>query len=281
MSHFTVAVITKDGDYARALAPFDENLSVEKYIRRTREDIIKQCKEQREQYENTNDEKYKSWYETSSWSKLDYSNDDNLIKSYLIEFEDDCYDEEGNEWSTYNPNSKWDWYSVGGRWVGSLRLKYSIEQKVKSEPSIMSLLENTKEVIDNLIDENRTDHAQIKDIDFTPDLKKVEHYKRYWEVVVEDSPLREGEKEEDFRSFYNKKYYLEKYKYKETYIKQQTSFHTYALLYNGEWIEPNSMGWFGFSNATKDEYEEYRERFEEIISNLDENDWLTVVDCHI
>ena len=191
------------------------------------------------------------------------------------------YDKEGNEWSTYNPNSKWDWYQVGGRWCGSLKLKHSIEQKVKSEPSLMSLVGNAKEVIDNLNDENKTDHAQVKDIDFTPDLKDVEYYKRFWEINVEDSPLKENEKSEDFENFYSKNYYLDKFKDKETYIKQQTSFNTYAILYHGEWIEPNSMGWFGCSNATKDEHNEFRKRFDEIMSNLNPEDWITVVDCHI
>jgi hypothetical protein len=27
------------------------------------------------------------------------------------------------EWSTYNSDSKWDWYTVGGRWAGLLKLK--------------------------------------------------------------------------------------------------------------------------------------------------------------
>ena len=47
MSHYTVAVITKDGDYESALAPFDENIEVEKYIRKTREELIKECKKKK------------------------------------------------------------------------------------------------------------------------------------------------------------------------------------------------------------------------------------------
>ena len=40
MSHFTVAVITTDGNYEEALAPFDENITVDPYIEETRESII-------------------------------------------------------------------------------------------------------------------------------------------------------------------------------------------------------------------------------------------------
>ena len=34
-------------------------------------------------------------------------------------------DENGvwSEYSTYNPDSKWDWYSVGGRWANSIKTK--------------------------------------------------------------------------------------------------------------------------------------------------------------
>lgn len=50
-------------------------------------------------------------------------------------------DEDGNEWSTYNPKSKWDWYEVGGRWGG--------------------LLENKSG--------NRINHSVVSDIIFPPD----------------------------------------------------------------------------------------------------------------
>src|SRR5206468_2164876 len=32
-------------------------------------------------------------------------------------------DEEGNLYYTSNPNAKWDWYSLGGRWQGLFSLK--------------------------------------------------------------------------------------------------------------------------------------------------------------
>ncbi len=31
------------------------------------------------------------------------------------------------EYSTWNPNSKWDWYEVGGRWPGQLQIKEGVE----------------------------------------------------------------------------------------------------------------------------------------------------------
>ena len=50
MSHFTVMVITSDGDYEKALEPFDENIEVEPYISRTREECIQELVEYKRRY---------------------------------------------------------------------------------------------------------------------------------------------------------------------------------------------------------------------------------------
>ena len=47
MSHYIVAVITQDGtieEIESLLAPFDENISVDEYIGRTKEQMIKKFK---------------------------------------------------------------------------------------------------------------------------------------------------------------------------------------------------------------------------------------------
>ena len=49
MSHYTVAVITaKKENLENMLAPYDENIEVEPYIERTKEEIIKKSKERKE-----------------------------------------------------------------------------------------------------------------------------------------------------------------------------------------------------------------------------------------
>ena len=50
MSHYTVLVVTKDGDYESALAPFDENLEVAPYVRETKEELIEKEKERFKKY---------------------------------------------------------------------------------------------------------------------------------------------------------------------------------------------------------------------------------------
>ena len=65
---------------------------------------------------------------------------------------------------------------------------------------------------------------------------------------------------------------------KESYIKDHSSFSTYALLKNGEWFEKGQMGWWGVST---DEDENWQEEFDKLLKTLPGETLLTVVDCHI
>lgn len=278
MSHFTVAVITADGNYEQALAPFDENIKVEPYIQETRESIIQRLKERKLDVDSGQSDSFIQ----EDLANVDWNNDDSILKAYMDYWKDgEQFDKNGNLLTTYNPQAKWDWYSLGGRWCGSLKLKHPVDYTKQSEPSLLQLMDDTKTVIDTLSDELLTDHAQVKDIDFSPNLKDVEFHKRFWEINVLEYPLKEGEDAKTYDSFYNKKYYLENYGDMDTYIKCNTEFFTYALLYHGQWLEPGTMGWFGCSNANKESYAQYRQKFFEIINNLNPEDWISVVDCHI
>lgn len=101
MSHYTVAVFTSDKKQSihELLAPYDENIEVEPYIEATKAQLIQEKKQQRE--DGTDEELYQK----------------------AIEGIEDRLDENGNLLSTYNPDSKWDWYKTGGRWKDLLILK--------------------------------------------------------------------------------------------------------------------------------------------------------------
>lgn len=103
MSHFSVAVFTKPGQTVEELlAPYDENLEVEPYLKYTRQQAI--------------DEARKLW---STLTK-DMSDDD--CWQYIAnDYDADMIGEDGSIYSTYNPKSKWDWWEEGGRWSGMLK----------------------------------------------------------------------------------------------------------------------------------------------------------------
>ena len=136
MSHFTVAVFHReDQDIEELLAPFDETIEYEPYIKYTKKEAIQSVRKDIEDYKNTRYAEYladpKGYEEKCSNpnhiqylreefpKKLNWT--DEQCYEYKKEyFEDNMIDEEGNLYSTYNPNSKWDWYVVGGRWRGKL-----------------------------------------------------------------------------------------------------------------------------------------------------------------
>ena len=261
MSHYTVAVITETGteeEIERLLAPFDENLEVEAHIYRTREEIIEAAKDYKNKWierikEETDPKKLQELLLSPSYqwtrARLSAETDEDF---YRAEADPDMVRADGNEYSTYNPDSKWDWWVIGGRWGSSLRDmngKYS-------------------------------DTLKISDWDYHYiDPNDVEYYSRYWEIAVEGAEKTE---EEDFFTLWKPEYYIEKYGNKSEFIKAQLTFSTYALLTpDGEWLEPGPMGWFGCSGATPEDEGQWEKDFTHLIDTFDKDLYITIVDCHI
>jgi len=230
MSHFTVAVIHRaDQNIEELLAPYDENKEVEPYVQYSRQEAIDHARKNYKSAAGKTDEE--------CWQMV---------------AEDEKTDEDGNILSTYNPQSTWDWWTVGGRWSGMLRLKNG----------------------------STVDSARIGDIDFSPDENTYRRCLRFWDVVVEHQPQIEGE---DFFNIYKESYYREFFGDRETYARQQAQFSTYAVVTpDGVWHGKGKMGWWAMSSETAEEArdweEHYRERF---IDAFDEDMILTIVDCHI
>ena len=127
MSHF-VGLCFGD-NWESNLDVYDENLEVEEYIVLTKEDAINEVKQRHAKtYE----------YALEMLNKSDISEHNReyynkiIDKGLFISYEDAWQkakdwgyklDDEENLLSTYNPDSKWDWYSIGGRWSGFLCVK--------------------------------------------------------------------------------------------------------------------------------------------------------------
>ena len=228
MSHFVVAVIHRDDqNIEELLAPYNENFEVDPYLNMTREEAIQFYRENYESEDKTDEECVEE-----------------LREIYTM-------DEEGNLYSTYNPNSKWDWWVIGGRWSGMLK-----------------------------VGDDYKDSAYIKDIDFSPNQKSYKRALDFWEVVVEG---KEPKEKDEFFSLYNKKYYQEYYGDKETYARYVSQFSTFAVLTSdGKWHEQGSMGWFGVSSDTPEEFKNWKDNFKkQFIDTADPNWKMTIVDCHI
>ena len=132
-------------------------------------------------------------------------------------------------------------------------------------------------------EQGRYAQSKVADIDFEPNKDKYDKALRWWEVVVEGSPLKDGEEERNFLNFYNREYLFKSYKSKENYAMIQASVITYAvILPDGTWYQKGQMGWFGCGSESADASFEWDMRYKENFIDKANPEWiLTIVDCHI
>ena len=157
-----------------------------------------------------------------------------------------------------NPNKKWDYYKIGGRYTGIFKLKRGWTHSKKS------LYKNDTYV----------DQARKKDIDWefmNNDPEEKQKLKEHWDEVIAG------------KGFYKPEYYIEKYGTKERYLQQAMAFHTYAVITeDGKWHAPGDVGWFGCSSDTIEENNKFQNTFfDKFIKDLPDDTLLTIVDCHI
>lgn len=290
MSHFSVAVFTEPNGKTidELLAPYYEGIEMEPYIQYTRQQAIDAVRKEIKDYMESNmykeylkdPIKYKeecskygnnihfdhisTYHERLNWT------DEQCYEKKKSWFDEDMIDEEGNLLSTYNPNSKWDWYSIGGRFPGKLKSKngkHGEGSAFRSNPRI----------------NGEFDSARVGDIDFSMDMDAYNRAIRYWEVVVEKQPLTKYENEKDFFNYYRDSFYEEYYRDKETYAKICASCNTYAVVTpDGKWHQKGEMGWFGASSETGEESLDWDLNYKERFLDTADPDWtLTIVDCHI
>lgn len=195
-------------------------------------------------------------------------------KKYL-EFEPDeeaDFDEERGERGWWvNPNAKWDWWVVGGRWSGLLTLKPGAGTGSYGERSW------TNE--DAVIPENMVDSALVRDVDFAPDATVYAEAVRFWELYVDHQPLKDGETMPG--TWYRPEYFSDQYGTKENYAISQSEFSTYAFVSSdGTWHGEARMGWFGMDDNTREKRETQRTALADYIANHPD-EFITIVDCHI
>lgn len=205
-----------------------------------------------------------------------------------------------------NPNAKWDWYQVGGRWQGLLKLKEGRTGEVGNLSPIAAFQGQTYE------DETHCDSARIGDVDFAFMRKSVEdqareEYSKAMEAIVSVNGSKtwktwETAREEDGEIDQIRKDYLDQPEVKaikkafdsvwinadrfqmeeSQYVKEagDGAFVTYAVLKDGVWYEKGEMGWWGMASGEKED-SVWNEEFAKLIEGLSDDTLITVVDCHI
>ena len=152
-----------------------------------------------------------------------------------------------------NPNSKWDWWQIGGR--------FRFTNKQNKNVSMCKIKD-----------------LQIKDKHTYAIAEKM------WDIIMEDKFDGSPEERQSFLMQYGwgiSKENLERKGSKEAYAEYASRFRTYAFVKDGQWYEPGEMGWFACSNATAETQEAYDKMFDEMIMNANPEDYFVCVDCHI
>ena len=205
-----------------------------------------------------------------------------------------------------NPNAKWDWYVLGGRWTGYFQLKDEASGEV-GRPGLMT----------EPAEAGYADSARKGDIDFdamraAAREKAAERYDEFHAILAqhpgtrpfhviraEHSDTEEGL--EAARAAYRKQpgvkalreaHFTEWYgvdmfaKYgvpREKYLERAAnhSIAPYAFIKDdGEWVGRGDMGWWGISSNEVDE-DEWLAKFNEMLDSLPDDTLLSLYDCHI
>lgn len=252
MAHYAVAVITKTGSYDEIetlLTPFSEHITVEPYISETKEELIEYGWEIKEDIEKNIEKNNGDEIPNIYKNFLSAKTDEDIHKAIKFMYDGD-FDENGNRYSTYNPDSKWDYWRIGGRWCDTLKGK----------------------------DGNYYDSMKISDVDFSPRKEDEKYFAEFWEQIVEK---RAGISEKYF-TLNNAQYYIDKYGTKENFVEKSIQFITHAILTpDGNWLEAGKMGPWALSDATIDKEIDWEDNYIKTINGFNKNYYITIVDCHI
>lgn len=200
--------------------------------------------------------------------QIPYVNIYPTFEAYQKDFCESVRDPDKNRYGYWhNPNAKWDWYEMGGRWTGAFKAKQGTPV-VLGRPGVFK---NTPE-------EGFVDQIAYKDIDFVG-MEKAHKAKgeQYWQEYQDK--LKDPQKssmvhfEYDIKPGMSKKQYMKKWT-------GDLNWMPFAFVdKNGNWHEKGEMGWWGIvSNEDKVSYEEAFKRF---VATLEPDDILTQWDLHI
>ena len=332
MTHFTVLVCAHDPEELETLlAPYDENMEApprREYVEGQPQDywLYKSYREDWEKALKTPEGQDKeleararmflklsdppTWAEIAWLANTAYPDDGRM---YLDE--DMPGGARAYTMTTYNPASKWDWYSVGGRWAGSLRYKPGCADQVLNadegqsesgfgwDPRTVSALhcdggpkraldlEGTRAEAAATARKRREEWQQV--ITGTPEAMswagfraRVDSEPGYTiEQAREDyaaQPRVQALKDTDFRWWDDAIAHFQRPPEVLEEEARAKAVPGYALVrLNGTWLAPGEMGWWAMSSDDENSRLAYQEAANAYIDALPDDAWLIVVDCHI
>ena len=222
--------------------------------------------------------------------------------------------EEGRLIRTTNPNSKWDWWQVGGRYSNRLmenKLKFGHAISESGNISIKKYLDlpGMKEMRVSkrrtYVEEALADAAARVPADFhlgidieylikqvadeypkvRADYEALDPKPAYWaylDALKEQQPENPVVMARALGMFGYDGLYETGFEPTDTdleaFIQAAPALSAWAFVKDGEWFQKGQMGWFGLS---VDDDAGWDLKFQELLDSVDDNQYLTIVDCHI
>jgi hypothetical protein len=212
-------------------------------------------------------------------------------------------------YSTYNEQSRWDWYQIGGRWTGYFKLKPGRNGHL-GEPGLMTEPPNVgwvdvcrKGDVDLEAMRNEAGKKAGADWDAIHDvMAKVNQRAAFktWKQVCDKFKVEKATDDTAItkaRTFYHAQPIVKALNEhlspfgtlddvitssREAWVQQARdgALTSYAVVKDGQWYERGKMGWWGI--ATNEDPEQlWNQKFAELFDALPDDTELTLVDAHI
>lgn len=171
-----------------------------------------------------------------------------------------------------NPNCKWDWYLLGGRWSGLLQV--TREGWAEARTGERSWMDNSPHAPD-FFDSCLIGHLDYDGMRESRRKSRGEGYDEVSKRIQKHS--MEAEHIEFMYGFDPTKVTREEY---VAIADTESPLQTFAVLKDGEWYERGEMCMFGTVRDEKDP-DRWDEEFNKLLRELDPNTRISIVDCHI
>jgi len=187
-----------------------------------------------------------------------------------------------------NPNAKWDWYCIGGRFSGEFVVKEDNEECLFVAPS-----EAGGEPLPEGYE--YADIARKRDVcwDLAKQMRVTaaeEAYAKYLKAFESGDVSELGFfakiSEEGIHGWGTMRYIkgetLEEFKARKGISdSDQYAYNCYAFVdADGQWHSSGDMGWFGISSNDKPE-RTWNDELQALMAQVNDDDFLVLVDCHI
>jgi len=179
-----------------------------------------------------------------------------------------------------NPNAKWDWWVVGGRWADLFNITEGqrkdfdfLATKEKRKVEAEGYFDKLTAITDGIEPPENT-WKQLVDIykDNIEEARSIRQNHPWIKAIAADEDLR-WRRDDEVEIFT---------KGRDKYVQGEVerSCSPYAIVKNSEWHAKGKMGWFGISDDQKTQGD-WNKTVNDMIIIGRGDERLTVVDCHI